>query len=230
MKKLEFLFVVASVAMLTSCGGGKSIKLSPEVEEKISEVEEIMGSTAGNIVRLSAECKLLDDSLTHNEFEEEAFDELQQLFEDTKDALYENAEKLVEELSGKTIPTVLADGVPMRLIKPFTAREGHNSDQVEFVCEVELTQDRPDLSNKYFVGSYHDYVPYVIPIDDSGQELTSEEKCLRDPFMNKSIYAPAGSRHELKFSFGTSYIDDSFLQTMTAKELKIYWNYPLGKP
>ena len=51
-----------------------------------------------------------------------------------------------------------------------------------------------------------------------------------DPFMNRSIYAPSGSRHELKFSFGTSYIDDSFLKTMTAKELKIYWNYPLGKP
>ena len=103
MKKLALFFMLASATVLTSCGSGGNVKLSPEVEAKASEAEEKIGSTAGDIVRLYAQCQILEDSLTHNVLEEKTFNDLERQLEETKEAINKNAEKLVQELSGKSI-------------------------------------------------------------------------------------------------------------------------------
>lgn len=234
-KNYVLLFVLAAGLLVVSCG--KSRK--PEVKEAAKIASEgIFGSIGEDLVYLMDDYQLLEEEYKakNDELREEVFDKnressMSKLIERGKALEEEEEEKMekinkqfasyVDKLKGEELPTELAEGVPLKLISPFSVvgiSEMSNSMIVE--AKVEVLTDRPALGG-YTYG--FKYVPCVSFIDENGTELYKDQDYTTLKNFAKKL--TTGSTNTVSFSVALS--DNKELpKILAAKKISICWEHP----
>lgn len=138
MKRTRLFLMLATAALLASCGGSS---LDPEEAGVINEIKDgIMGGDVAEIVQRHAEIEALrqeakdimkagDEAARTARNEQEEMENMQKTFQGVGELqekvdkacleLDERAEELQEKIEGMELDTELADDIPLKLVRPF---------------------------------------------------------------------------------------------------------------
>ena len=165
MKKglLSILAVVATVAMITSCGNNSSN----------FDIDVADDGIFGKLPVISAEYKdqgvgFLKELLTtkDKEKQKEALQKTQEL-ENKANEVFLAA---LEEIKDIEIPTEVGDSMPIKINTPFriNKEEGAEFSEIPIIAEAEMTIDQPDrFAQDFFWFTF----PKVVLVDAEGQPL-----------------------------------------------------------
>jgi len=247
MKKLHIiLYVLAAGLLVISCG--KSRK--PEVKEAAKAAAEgLLGSTGEDLVYF-----LNDKTIIREEYHEntkklkkefasvrdmtdedfpEAIKRMREVEEEkqTKTEKWEkDSESFAERLIGMEVTTVVAENVPMKVVKPFTITKVSFTSYLQLEATVELTADRPPIELRHYYPET-EFMPCVIPTDDNGESVTTDKpkvvSCSEIHALKQHL--KAGQQLVLKHSIIMSEnMNGLLIKSLQAKKLKIIWDKPFG--
>lgn len=239
MKKLNVLLIALAVGLLVvSCG--KSRKL--EVKEAAKAAADgLFGSKGKDLVYI------LDDKTLINEYVKEQMEKLEKeagsKSEMTEEKMYSIGEKAMaldtekkeklqaweedfnrfgETMVGIEAPTEVAEGVPLKVVKPFTVTKMVYSVGITMEATVELTADRPPIEPRYYYPD-SEFMPRIGIVDDDNQPVVSYTRNIpyAPDIKDRKKYLKKGEQVVLNYTFSSTDV-----KALSAKKLLITWKRP----
>lgn len=239
MKKLNVL-LIALVAGLLVVSCGKSRK--PEVKEAAKAAGDgLLGSKGKDLIYI------LDDRTLINEYVKEQMEKLEKdagsISEMTEEKWHSIGEKTMaldiekkeklqaweedynrfgETLVGIEVPTEVAEGVPLKVVKPFTITKMLYSVGISMEATVELTADRPPVKPRYYYPD-SEFMPRIGIVDDDNQPVVSYTRNIpyAPDIKDRKKYLKKGEQVVLNYTFSSTDV-----KALSAKKLLITWKRP----
>ena len=140
--------------------------------------------------------------------------------EEEEDAAEKEWSEVGKALKGVEVSTELEEGVPAKLVQPFTMKPGGNV--IEMSAMLKLTEDRPGVKDRLFHKSDYYYIK-MVAIDADGE-----------PIDTINVWSPVSHNVERSFSAGEEIevrtgIDvrnfEKSRSILIAKKLRIIWEH-----
>ena len=216
-RTIQSIFLLAGAVMMTACGGS-GVKLSPEAEEIFAEAEG--GLFDNEQLDIMRQC-VKKWELKRESQETDSLDRIAKL-EEEANAAQAQWEERSQTLNGITVPTEVADGLPVKLATPFTLKALAHS--VQMLATLKFTTDRPGVKDK----DYHQpdfYKIMMVTLDGGGQPIDTIALGSTTNFYAERDFA-AGDELEVE-----AYINFKNLEKarsiLKAKKLLIIWEHPI---
>ena len=243
MKKIFYLIVIAAAVLLVSCGKSRS----SEVKQAAKTASEgILGATGEELVYMMDDYDILNsseeklDELMEEKFRAlgddpsesdarklmEEFDKKKAELEKKQDEFFQKFVDYIDQKKGQEVPTEIADGIPLKLVKPFTITGvPGNTMSIQFEAQVELTENRPAFNN-FDLMAYPQYNPTIVLVDKDGKAISNPMYLSGKTLNDYHQFVAKGTQETLSISI--LIIDDLAAERLAAKKILICWDKPCG--